>query len=801
MREWNLGTGDPLSLRIGADARLTVPDYVDDQIWELRLGGGEPSALAIETTYGLRARSMRIFPGFRTGDATLIEPSDFESPPVVRALLPNYLRLELEPYPDLEVTAEYWAVDSHALAGRFTMRNAGHEVLQPIMLLHAVLRPADNPQSMSSQSHQGVIVLQGATGPLAPLVFLAGGATAAIAPYPALQVKPVITPGSTESFIWVHAACSELQESFQLARELGAQTWDAELARVEQINSGLVEIETGDPDWDATLAIGQRSSIAAFVGPTRNLPHASPVAVRSPNDGYSALPDGRDYGLNWEGLTAAQAYLLLPNLLPAAPELAKGMLLNFLAAQLPNGFIDSRPGPGGQRTGTLCIPLLATIAWQIYQHTEDREFINRVYGRLLNFFETWFEKQQDRDMDGHPEWDHTLHSGFDDWPMFVRWRDWGQGFDIAQAETPDLASYLIREIQSLIEMGALLGHEQEAAELLERRAQLEAAVDRSWSEQHACYLPLDRDLHLTLPGSELGSGSGEFTLTIGKAFDPPVRVLARVLGPADEKHPIQLFIHGKGRTHRRRVERLTQRRFHWSDGMGTATTERPYTQIDRIEVKGLSDLFEVQLLTPDFARRDQTSLLPLWALFPERANTARLVQKNLHPKSPFWRRYGIPSSPADDPAYEADRVAGIWMLWNSMIGQGLVDHGYLEQAADLTERLMQACIACLKADHAIREVYHADRPIGFGERGHLSGLPPLGLLLYVLGVRLIATNKIALRGSNPFPWPIRLGWKGLQIDWEAESATVIFPDGGEVQVTGDAIQIVEQPLDAIISPS
>ena len=52
MYEWNLKNGDPLSLTIATDARLVAPDYTDDQIWELKIGGGDPPALALQTTYG-----------------------------------------------------------------------------------------------------------------------------------------------------------------------------------------------------------------------------------------------------------------------------------------------------------------------------------------------------------------------------------------------------------------------------------------------------------------------------------------------------------------------------------------------------------------------------------------------------------------------------------------------------------------------------------------------------------------------------------------------------------------------------
>lgn len=65
MREWSLKSGDPLSLVLASDARLGSPDYCDDQIWELKLGDGDPPAIAVETTYGLHARMMRMFPGLR----------------------------------------------------------------------------------------------------------------------------------------------------------------------------------------------------------------------------------------------------------------------------------------------------------------------------------------------------------------------------------------------------------------------------------------------------------------------------------------------------------------------------------------------------------------------------------------------------------------------------------------------------------------------------------------------------------------------------------------------------------------
>ena len=125
MREWQLKSGDPLSLTLATDVRLSATDYSDDRCWELTLGGGDPAALALQTTYGLRARSMRLYPQFTLGDAVVSDPAQFSRPPILRQAVPNFLRVSFAPFPDMDVTAEYWVPQPHAIAGRFEFVNNG----------------------------------------------------------------------------------------------------------------------------------------------------------------------------------------------------------------------------------------------------------------------------------------------------------------------------------------------------------------------------------------------------------------------------------------------------------------------------------------------------------------------------------------------------------------------------------------------------------------------------------------------------------------------------------------------------
>lgn len=795
MREWSLETGSPVVLRIAADARLSHPDYVDDQIWELSLAGGEPPALSLNSTYGLRARSMRIFPGFGWGRANVIDPDRFDQAPIVRTAFPNYLKLDLSPLPDLWVEAEYWAADSKLVAGRFTYRNQSQEVREAELQLYAVLVPGESPQAMGDRMREGAVYLAGRTGALSPVLFLTGGAHMVRAPYSGLVVASKIEPGESHAWIWVQAGFESETDSFNAAKAHIAGAWDAETARLERLNDRRVEIETGEPAWDAALSFAQREAVAAFLGPTRSLPHPSFVETRLPDQGFSPLGGGEDYGSPWNGQMALHAYHVVQQLLPSEPELAKGVLLNYLSVQSPDGSIDWKPGLAGQRDGLLCIPLLATMAEKIYRQTEDEHFLTKCFEPLQRFLEVWFTKDHDRDEDGHPEWDQTRHSGYDDNPSFVRWHEWGQGLDISKAETPDLAAYLVSECRAMVAMAQALGREQAQAAYEGRIETLTECLARGWSEDRLVYSHVERDLHGAVAGERLGSGRGEFELEVDRSFDTPVRILIRSRGEEGLSHAIKVFIYGRGRRGPAGTERLTEYRFQWFWDFGTATSEKIYAGVDRIEVRGLSEEFETELWIADYTRQDQTLLLPLWAGVPDEDRARKLIHETLLDEARFWRAGGIPVCSAQDPAYAADArggSGGVWMVWNSMLGEALVRYGYREEAAQLVGRLLNASVESLGKDHAFRECYNAEQPEGLGARAHVAGIAPLALFLEVLGVRLISARKVQVEGFNPFPWPVTVSWRGLQVRRDGDRTWVSFPDGQVSLVEGPQRVWVEQ---------
>ena len=234
----------------------------------------------------------------------------------------------------------------------------------------------------------------------------------------------------------------------------------------------MVEIDTGNAEWDNVLWLSQVNALGALVGPTDELQHPSIVQVRTPDRGYSEDPQGRDHTRGWDGQSVFDTYLVALQLLSAAPEMAAELLAGFLATQSPDGWIDARPSLSGKASGRLCPPLLSSLALRIYQHTQEREFLSTAYPKLAAFAGAWFGKPNDFDLDGFPEWAGTDQAGRENSPSYGSWESWMLAQDISTAETPDMAAFLIHELYALDQIAAILDRADDAEEWEERRREI-----------------------------------------------------------------------------------------------------------------------------------------------------------------------------------------------------------------------------------------------------------------------------------------------------------------------------------------
>lgn len=779
MQTLNLAAGDPLSLTLAADARLSTTDYTDDQIWELRLGGGEPSALAIETTYGLRAYRMRLFPRFLLGSKERVDPAAFYSQPRVMRALPNYLMVRFEPFEGLQVTAEYWALESQVITGR--MEIANHSILTQYFQVEwaGLLTPHEQqgglvPETCGPAEAPGGYALFGETGNLYPVVWVAGGPKPVSGPLPALSLSMELVPGARRVMQWAAASLRDPQRSLEAARQATMRAWDAEITRLEMQNiSEMLQIETGSPDWDAALALTQKTAYELLMSRTLHLPHDSFVLTRRPDQGYSVRGDGADHPLSWSGQSALDAYYLTSLLLPGSPELAAGFTRNFLATQdEENGRIAAKPGLGGQRARWLEQPLLAALALKIAPYVTDRQaWLREVYPGLLRFFDAWMRQIGELPPECLPTWEHPMQSGLEDSPIFDRFSPEARGLETSQVESPALAAMLYHESQCLAQIAREINQPEDQPALQAAADRLKRGLTAAWDPSRAIYTYRDPRTHLSLPGMSVITfqGSGEFATR--RRFKQPRRLAIR-LEARDERTYAAVFTI-RGFTPEGEVsEVLPPRAFSWLGVQAHAITQNAFLAVERVEVDGLGKRDRVRVTAPDYAQEDCSLLLPLWAGVPEPEQAAQMVETALLTR--FRQTYGI--------AVSTGVVDSVSMLWNQLIGEGLLRYGYRKQAGELLTDLMDTVVIELKRAQGFRQGYNAHNGKGMGDRGHLHGLAPLGLFLQTLGIQLIDPKLIILDGLSPLHRTITVQYRKVYLTCYPDRTEIQFPGGQQVTI-------------------
>ncbi|MFN8452697.1 MAG: hypothetical protein U0521_29845, partial [Anaerolineae bacterium] len=584
---------------------------------------------------------------------------------------------------------------------------------------------------------------------------------------------------------WVHAALPPITDSLAQAQNWLKQNWNAPLRRISKAAQDIPDIETGDEATDAAIAFAYQQVIQSFLKPTASLPHASFVTARQPGRGYSPRGDGTDHSRGWSGQNPTLAYLSALALAPIDAEMAQGVVRNYLAVQRADGWIDWKPGLAGQQANMLCLPILARLAWGVWQYSEDDAFLNEVYPGLLRFFERWLAC--DSDGDGFPEWQSEAQTGYPFMPSFALGLPWGQNAEIRYFETPDLLAYLLSEAISLREIAYSLRRDADEQHLKGTADALAAKLELMWNPREKRYAYRDRDTHLTTGSvSVLQDGRGDADHILALKLDPPNRLIVEVTGGTNPAPKMKLHLSGIDASGNRVQEDAEA--FVWTASRGVYTSRHALSQVDRIRVEGIASVYRVSARTMATSGFDLNGLLPLWSvgIAPERADA--LIAHLTNPDE-FWRKNGVLMFSAQDPHYNpalAQGSVGVWAYWLTLIGEGLIEHNRIDLATELIKRLLAAQTDVLRTSKAFYEFYLADEARGMGERGSTLGLVPLHLLLRVLGVRIISKTRVWTGGAFAWGSPVTVTQRGVTVRRSADGTVVRFPSGSTVQLAADA---------------
>lgn len=790
MHDWNFTPDHQINLPLSADARFNPTDYTNDQIWELNLGNSEPPAISFQTTFGLRARFCRIFPRFIFNGHVVSDPAHFHHPITIHQYYPNYINLSCKPFSCLNVILEYWVPSSHTIAGRVKLINTSHETCQIQIEWAELLVPAPDGYRMSAKEIGLTTILTGETANLVPVLFLAGGAQAAKSPYPSLYLSYSIPPNGEQITQWAHASVMDVSASYEMAKDVINKNWDTEFAYISRINSQRLEIKTGNQDWNTAFYLVQTMVDQLFLQATPSC-KSSFVSARNPDQGYSLLKDGSDYNHLWNGQNPMDSYYLTNFILPSSPGVLKALLDNFLATQTPQGEIDLKPGLGGQRSQLLATPLLALMSWKYYEYTDDLEYLKIVFQKLLTFFFSWFTVVHDRDNDFVPEWDQAIQTGFEEHPLFSYLSNFPGGMEISTLESPDLCSFLYQECRSLILIAKQIENDEVINQLESIADKLKTTIEQSWNDNQACFVYRDRDSHISAPPEILGKQKGNGIIELHQVFINPVRPIIHIKSKKEGTKPVQIYIHGTSINGAHKVDHISAYQIHWHLSTGYFTSEYIYKTIDQIEIAGILPDDEVVVQTPYLSFIDQTLLLPLWAGIASQDKAKILINLTIMNKKRFLGPYGIRSWLDNQNLQDgSDEFPTIHLLWQSLILDGMIRYGERKKAEELFNRLMKAVVNSLNTDLTFHKFYHSETGKPLDTPNSLTSLIPIGLFLNLLGVKIINPSKIEITGSNPFPWPVTIKYRGLTVVQQEKKALIIFADGQNITVDNNQPQTI-----------
>ncbi len=790
MRKWFLQKGDPLHLTLAADARLSRAVSGRTAEWELKLGGGEPPALAVESSLNLLARQMRVFTAIRYGSKYLTDPVEFYSRPYIDEIYPNYASLIFLPFQELEVREEFWVPSGNIMAGNVTCRNIGQKLMSFSVVVSALMEPMVSGRPMAVGQVGINWILFGRTDTLHIVCIMAERVNQASWFYPGLQVPVILNSNDSQSYRWAVALGATQEEALKRAREVCACNWRAEVERVEMLNeSQAIEIETGDPAWDAALMFSQNCAFQ-LIQPGNDPDNGSGFKIDVLNKKTSLPKEPHPITTRKVSPLSAMELYYYSALIPGAAEIPRKLL----EQRVKNLFQDD---PEKQVQTTLMEgssihdqPLLATIAVQLAEAQGDWEWLRSIYPFLLNHFLCWFDPSVDVDQDGWPEWPGLALSGQQGNKLVDFRCQNGQGYDIQWLESPALASMIYKEGLSLIEIANQLGYTDGLEKVTTLLKKLKICLDQAWNTHKGMYTYRDAVAHTTPKGGSIVKGMGGGKIRVAWKMETTTRVILRIRSADSRVRPVQVMLHGK-RGKKVVEEYISHLRFSWNNGIGTATSAEVFDHLSWVQLKGMDTRDSYNILVPDLAIMDASLFLPLWARIvdPERAV---LLAGNIK------KKYITPSGIGDHPTSKREKAeAVIDPTRNHLITLGLLSYDERNLSARIMTRLLDCFVACLKRSNAFFEKYAASDHSGIGERDTITGLVPVGSFLKTIGIEILRPNEVWVRGYNPFRLPTVVQYRGMKIVREKDLTKVIFKNGQQIIHHGRELKKISTSKDEV----
>lgn len=622
---------DPKSDRfcqiLGADIRFSLPDAMNDQVWEFCPGKIQPRALSLLTTYGFRASRMHVFPVFTVEDRPISDPVDFSVLPEVFFSSTNFMAVQFSPFQDIDVILRLWVPTSQIILGELTCINAASVAKTIGIDWLAHLTPVAMGSPMK-QTQMGLsTVLQGECADLFPVFYLAGGAYASSTSIPGLSSKLLLMPSSEKRLTWALASHSSIDASFQQARQYSSRSLEVEQLKIEMTDKReLLRCQTVNPEVTKILA---RSNIRArqFILPAlQQFYQPTYMTVRDVNTGSYPRPDIIEINPGWNGQTLPEIIVLADNLLPGNPEVIKGLLQNQLKHQATDGSIDHQVGPNGSRTGHPALPLLAQLVADLNNYMEDTTWLEEVYPRLVAFLGSWLTLDADEKIKMR-ELSHPVQLGIDLTSPKAELLPSDLWIRLKSSDNNFVPALLYREVSALLQLARQLQKDEEIQRLERLQNQLRTHLERHWNNKTATMDQPDSYTGLVTKGLIIHQYKRNGQFKPACRLPRTGRIFVRLHG--EHRLPPRFTCHIRGISANEPVEIVIHPTDLLPAGQArVCVTTQCFSTVDAIEIVNLPAGSHLEIGQADLLEKDLTAFLSLYAGFLTPQQVTRFLRTN-----------------------------------------------------------------------------------------------------------------------------------------------------------------------------
>lgn len=742
---------------IAADQRCSTVTPEDDQIWQLETSRGEPPGLAFQTTYGLRAYGIRVFPRFSIKKVPVTDPRSFFTKPGLNFTAPNFLELQYAPFSILDVNQKVWVPDSHTLTSQVTLSNTSSALVQVWMEWIVQLNPLLTGSPMTASQISVNTVLQGQSGALYPVFLLTGGPRGDLSAFPSLGIEVSLPPRSSRQFSWALATLDSTDFSFYAARKATAYSLDNEQIKIQMLQKGQsVGFDFFDPTINQRLEQSQQRVFQLLVPPFRGLQNAWYVTKRDPEHGNLPTESGSGYSADWGIQKMTDLWALSRILLPLRADLVKGMLQNLFDLQGADGTLYAQINWNGKVTNLGAAPLAASLAVDVFESTGDREWLAQNYAALVRATRLWSNPEFDQDEDGWPEWQHLLQTGLVE-NVSNDLKSKLEGL-IKTAEWPSLAALLLNECRALKKIAGWVNDPSDLVWIDGQIAHLDQLLQECWDQKRGVYAFRDQAGHFSASGKTLHTFKQNGAAEIGIPLTQPTRLVIRARCKELEACAFECKVKGVTAHHEKTITSKAGD-FYWEDDNGLAVSAETFSVVKTITVSGLKKGESLIVETPDHFVHSPDFMVPLWAGVPSDDQADALIKNGV--------RY-LDAADHEPPFY-------LKVMWLEALCRA--------DRKALASRYLKKWYLGLTEEEPKSDSQDIKQSMELLPGSALAQLVPVKTLLHLLGVDRITDEELILNGFNEFFSKVNVQYKKFKLDLEPGQARIENLNGESVLIT------------------